>query len=140
MNEERDSLKGKLAAYAICIAVAVGLLLLVLTIGGYWKAEDPMDRARILCDGFSVPGALLVLVAGVLFVSGQGAFNGLLFGLKRGKEIFLPFLRSEYVPYREFIKRRAKKKVTGYGCLFFTGLVFLIVGIVLLVRFNKLYP
>ena len=32
MNEERDSLKGKLAAYAICVAVAVGLLLLVLTI------------------------------------------------------------------------------------------------------------
>ena len=126
MNEERDSLKGKLAAYAICVAVAVGLLLLVLTIGGYWKAEDPMDRARILCDGFSVPGALLVLAAGILFASGQGAFNGV--------------LRSEYVPYREFVKRRAKKKVTGYGCLFFVGLLFLIVGIVLTVRFNRLYP
>ena len=140
MNKEQGGIKAKLASYGITLAVALGLLLLVLTIGGYWKAEDPMDRARILCDGFSVPGALLVLVAGVLFVSGQGAFNGLLFGLKRGKEIFLPFLRSEYVPYREFVKRRAKKKVTGYGCLFFTGLVFLIVGILLTVRFSRLYP
>ena len=47
MNEERDSLKGKLAAYAICVAVAVGLLLLVLTIGGYWKAEDAFGAARV---------------------------------------------------------------------------------------------
>ena len=53
---------------------------------------------------------------------------------------FLPFLRSEYVPYREFVKRRAKKKVTGYGCLFFVGLLFLIVGILLTVRFSRLYP
>ena len=36
--------------------------------------------------------------------------------------------------------RRAKKKVTGYGCLFFVGLLFLIVGILLTVRFSRLYP
>lgn len=140
MNEEEGALKGKLIAYGICVAVAVGLLFLVLGLNGYWTKEEPMDRARILCDGFSIPGALLVLTAGVLFASGQGAFNGVLFGLKRGKEILLPFLRSEYVPYREFIKRRQKKRIKGYGCVFFTGLAFLLVGIVLLVRFNRLYP
>ena len=67
MNEEQVTLKGKLAAYAICVAVAVGLLLAVLTISGYWKAEDPMDRARILCDGFSVPGALLASAGWLIF-------------------------------------------------------------------------
>lgn len=140
MNEQRGSLKEKLISYGICLAVALGLLFVVLELNGYWQSQEPMDRARILCDGFSVPGALMVLAAGVLFVSGEGIFNGVLFGLKRGKEILLPFLHSEYVPYREFIKKRAKKKVKGYGCLFFTGLAFLIVGIVLLVRFNRLYP
>ena len=112
----------------------------MLFLGGYWKAETPMDRARILCDGFSVPGAMLMLTAGVLFASGQGAFNGVLFGLKRTKEILLPFLPSEYVPYREFIKRRAEKKKSGYGWLFFVGLGFFAVGIVLLIRFDLLYP
>lgn len=140
MSEEERSLKAKLISYGICLAVAVGLLLLVLEINGYWASEEPMNRARILSDGFSIPGALLVLTAGILYVSGQGTFNGVLFGLKRAKEILLPFLPSEYVPYREFVKRRAKKKVTGYGCLFFTGLAFLLIGIVLIVRFNRLYP
>ena len=139
MSEE-NSLKAKLIGYGISTAVAVGLMLLVLTVGGYWQAEEPMDRARLLCDGFSVPGALLVLTAGVLFANGEGAFNGVLFGLKRAKEIVLPFLPSQYVPYREFVKKRAAKKTVGYGCLFFVGLAFLIVGIVLLVRFNRLYP
>ena len=97
------------------LAIILGFMLAVLFLGGYWKAETPMDRARILCDGFSVPGAMLMLTAGVLFASGQGAFNGVLFGLKRTKEILLPFLPSEYVPYREFIKRRAEKKKSGYG-------------------------
>lgn len=140
MSEERDSRKEKLISYGICLAVAVGLMLAVMGLNGYWSCEEPMDRDRILCDGFSVPGALLVLTAGVLFVNGQGAFNGFLFGLKRTKEILLPFLPSEYVPYREFIKKRAKKKITGYGCIFFTGLAFLLVGVALLIRFNILYP
>ncbi len=139
-NEEKNPLMEKLVSYVICLAVAVGLMLLVMGINGYWTCDEPMDRARILCDGFCVPGALLILTAGVLFVSGQGAFNGVLFGLKRAKEIVLPFLPSEYVPYREFIKKREKKKITGYSCLFFTGLVFLVIGIVLLIRFNRLYP
>ncbi len=139
MSEE-NSLKAKLISYGITLGVAVGLMLLVLWIGGYWQATEAVDRARILCDGFSIPGALLILTAGVLFVSGQGVFNGVLFGLKRAKEIVLPFLPSQYVPYREFVKKRSEKKVTGYGCLFFVGLAFLIVGIVLIVRFNRLYP
>ena len=140
MNEEKGSRKEKLISYGICLAVAVGLLLLVLSVNGYWQSEEPMDRDRILCDGFSVPGALLVLTAGVLYASGQGIFNGVLYGLKRGKEILLPFLPSEYVPYREFIKKREKKRITGFGCVFFTGLAFLAVGILLLIRFNRLYP
>ena len=139
-NEEERSLKAKLIAYGICLLLAVGIMLLVLWINDYWTSEEPMDRARILADGFSIPGALLVLAAGFLFVSGQGIFHGVMYGLKRAKEIVLPFLPFEYVPYREFIKRREKKKVTGYGCVFFTGLAFLIVGIVLIVRFNRLYP
>ncbi|MBR0206712.1 MAG: DUF3899 domain-containing protein [Clostridia bacterium] len=140
MSEEKDSRKAKLVSYGVTLAVGLGLMLAVLSLGGYWRAETPMDRARILCDGFSVPGALLMLIAGVLFASGQGAFNGVLFGLKRTKEILLPFLPSEYVPYREFIKRRAEKKKSGYGCLFFVGLGFFTVGIVLLIRFDLLYP
>ena len=140
MSTENSSIKEKLVSYGICLTVAAGLLLAVLGINGYWKCEEASERARILCDGFSVPGALMVLASGAIFASGQGAFNGVLFGLKRAKEIVLPFLPSEYVPYREFIKKREKKRITGYGCIFFTGLVFLLVGIVLLIRFNRMYP
>ena len=140
MSTENSSIKEKVVSYGICLAVAAGLMLAVLGFNGYWKCEEAADRARILCDGFSAPGALMVLAAGAIFASGQGAFNGVLFGLKRAKEIVLPFLPSEYVPYREFIKKRQKKKITGYGCVFFTGLAFLLVGIVLLIRFNRMYP
>ena len=94
----------------------------------------------MLTDAFTIPGILLSLGCALIFISNQGGFNGLFYGLRRGKEILLPFLPHEYVKYPEYVEKRKEKKVTGYGFILHVGLVFLAVGIVLLVLFNARYP
>ena len=132
--------KDKLISCAVCLAVGAGLVLAVLLIEGYWKSDASMERVRILCDGFFVSGAVLILVTGLLFVNGQGGLNGVLYGVKRMWRLLLPFLSSEFMTYEEFVRRREKKRFTGYGCVLLAGLAFLLVGVLLFIWFKRQHP
>lgn len=139
MNKEQTR-KSPLIRYGVCAVVATALLFLILQLNGFWKLTEPQDRLRVLCDAFSIPGALLILASGLVFARNAGAFNGLFYGLRTAKEIFLPFLPHEHVKYQEYLKKREEKRIKGYGFIFFTGLAFLTVGMILLVIFHVKYP
>ena len=115
-------------------------MFLVLYLDNYWSLDSEQEKLRVLTDAFTIPGILLSLGCALIFISNQGGFNGLFYGLRRGKEILLPFLPHEYVKYPEYVEKRKEKKVKGYGFILHVGLVFLAVGIVLLVLFNARYP
>ena len=142
MNSEKKeiNIKSILIRYGVCAVVATALLFLILWLNKFWTLTEPQDRLRVLCDAFSLPGLLLVLTTGLIFVANAGTFNGLLYGLKTGVEIVLPFLPHKYVRYRDFVAKRKEKRVKGYSFICFTGLAFLAVGIILLVIFHVRYP
>lgn len=138
--KEKKSVKYLLIRYGICIAVGLSMLFTVLLINNYFKTEDAQNKLRILCDAFCIPGMLLVLSAGLVFVSNEGAFNGVLFGLKRTKDVLLPFLPYHHMNYRTFVEKRKAKKVKGYGFIAISGAAFLTVGVILLIIFQVKYP
>ena len=139
MNKEIN-IKSILIRYGVCAVIATALLFLILQMNGFWSLTEPQDKLRVLCDAFSLPGALLMLVCGLIFAANAGAFNGLMYGFKVGFEILLPFLPHKHVKYQDYLEKRKEKKVKGYSFIFFTGLVFFAVGIVLLVIFHVRYP
>ena len=130
----------KAIGYAACVLFGIVGFLLICWINDYWTLDSDQERLRVLCDAFTVPGLLLVFSAGLIFAANKGAFYGVGYGLRTAKEILLPFLPHEYVKYRDYIARKKARKVQGYRFIFVSGLVFLVVGIVLLIRFNILYP
>ncbi len=142
MNNENKkiNIKSILIRYGVCAVIATALLFLILVTNGYWGLTEPQERLRVLCDAFSLPGLLLVLSSGLILAANAGTFNGLLYGLKVGIEIVLPFLPHKYVKYRDFVEKRKGKRIKGYGFICYTGLVFLAVGIVLLIIFHVQYP
>ena len=133
-------IKSILIRYGVCAVIATALLFLILQMNGYWKLTEPQDKLRVLCDAFSLPGMLLVLVSGLIFVSNAGAFNGLAYGFRTGVGFLLPFLQLKHVKYQEFLEKRKEKRTKGYGFICFTGLAFLAVGLILLVIFHVRYP
>lgn len=134
------TVRKKLVGYAVCIAFGAALFFLVLWMKDYAKLETHQERLRVLCDAFTLPGVLLTLGSGLIFAANAGAFYGIGYGLKAAKEILLPFLPHEYVKYRDYIAKKKEKKVKGYFFVLATGLAFLAVAVVLIIRFNVLYP
>lgn len=137
MKQENKSL---LIKYAVCFGIASLITVIVFWIKGFFTDSIAVN-IQILSDGFTVSGLLLVMFAGMVFLSGEGAFLGIGFVLRNAFLWFIPGGRAKqelYVDYRE--RKLSKLKKAKDGCVFITGLVFLIIGIIFtVIWYNKFY-
>ena len=86
---------------------------------------------QILSDGFFVSGILLTLFAGLMFVSGEGALIGISFVLRNVVLAFPPMGRKHHEVYAKYRERKlAAIKKSSDHCILFTGLFFLLIGII----------
>ncbi len=139
MNEDRRSTVIKIiTGYAVSLCMGIGLLLIILRNYGYANAETEAEKYRILCDAFTIPGFTLMLCAGLVAVYNRGAFTGVTYGLRRTRDILLPFLHTEYMKYGEYKQRKEKKKIKHYSFLFFSGLLLALPAVYFMIRFYLL--
>lgn len=97
--------------------------------------QQPLaDKYRILCDAFTVPGMLLVMFALLLTVSGEGALDGIAYGLRLVGRM-LTFRGPSQEKFGDFVARRREKRPKGFGFLYLVGLTFLAVAVVFLLLF-----
>ena len=128
MNEAKKEL---IIKYAICFIVAS-----LITVAVFWSSGFFTDNIgvniQVLSDGFSVSGILLILFAGLMFVSGEGALLGIGFVMKSVLMWFVPMGRMHHETYAQYRERKiGKTKKRGDNCIFVTGLIFLAIGIIL---------
>lgn len=128
-NETKSILK----RYLVCFCVAAGLVWTVFAMKGFFTSDAKMNM-QILHDAFFAAGALLVLFAGLLFVSGEGVFLGVGYAMGRAIKALIPFSRKEHETYAQYRERKiGKHKRKGESCLFFTGLFFILVSVIFLI-------
>ena len=126
--------------YAACFGVAT-----IITVAVFWSKGFFTDsiavNIQILSDGFSVSGLLLTMFAGLLYVSGEGAFIGIGFVLRNVVQAFVPMGRRHHEVYAKYRERKMDKlKKFSDHCILFTGLIFLITGIIFtLIWYFKFY-
>ena len=127
MKEGRKEL---LIKYAVCFGVAS-----IITVLVFWSKNFFTDsiaaNLQVLSDGFSVSGILLLLFAGLLFVSGEGALLGVSFVMRNVFLFFIPMGRKYHETYAQYRERKiGRAKASGDRCILVTGLVFLAIGII----------
>ena len=132
--------KSALTRYLVTFGVASLITVCVFSIKG-WFSADLMHNMSVLTDGFFASGALLMLFAGFQFVSGEGALLALGFVLGKAVRALIPFIKKPHENYQQYCERKANKEgKRGDGCIFFTGLAFLLVSIVFMVIWLSLQP
>jgi hypothetical protein len=108
---------------------------------GFDSAPSLQEQYRILADSFSIPGLLLVLFTALIWVSSEGAFDGLGYAFSRVGSMFIPFHKKslEHKTYYDYKMEKKDKRAHGYSFLFFVGLFYLAVSIVFIILFESVY-
>jgi len=122
--------KAILTKYGICFGVATLITVIVFWMKGFFT-DSLAVNVQILSDGFSVSGILLLLFAGMMFISGEGALIGIGFVLRNIVQAFLPMGRKNHEFYAQYRERKlAEIKKSNDHCILVTGFVFLLIGII----------
>lgn len=127
-----------LIKYAIAFAVGIALAVVYVSLRDF-AAQETAEKFRILCDAFTVPGALLLLSGALMTVSNTGALDGLGYIGRQAAGMFIPGKGLGTERYADYIERKRQNRTKGYGFLYVSGCVFMAVALVFLILFYCVY-
>lgn len=124
--------------YAETVAFGIAVTVLYCIVKGLFKTEGAAEKLRILCDGFTIPGALLLCFGLLSFLNKEGTFDGLGYSFRSMRRVWQNYRHDEgnvpktYYDYKQQVG--AKRKVRVHMIL--VGIGFLVVAIVLAIVQN----
>lgn len=134
----RKSLKGNILR---CLsAAAVGAAAAWFYANSRWEEEmELVLQYRVLCDAFTIPGALMVLFGMLMSLNNLGALDTIAYLMSFLPRMIAPAAFGEPEKLIDYVERRREKRVKGYGFLYIVGFIFLGIAIYYLVRFYSVY-
>lgn len=127
-NAVKQENRSLLVKYLVCFAAAAAISLLVFWSRGFF-GESAAVNIQILSDGFFVSGSLLLLAAGMMYISGEGGLIGISFVLRNMVQTFVPMGRMKHEAYRTYRERKMRElKKSGDHCVLMVGLLFFLLG------------
>ena len=124
-----------LLKYGITTLVGGLLTWLTLDLHGFSSTMPKLQQYRLLCDAFTIPGIILVMVGFLVMIANAGNFLGLGYAVKHAVKMLIPFGNKKDERYYDYYQRKQQGKITGYGFIFITGLVFMAVAMVFFTLF-----
>ena len=134
-------LKKNLLKYGISFAIALGMAYLYVSL-----RVDPSDPAalplmewyRVLCDGFTIPGLLFVMLGLLVTLSNQGSLDGVGYAATVAFKMLIG-AGAHLERYAEYLERRRANRLKGYGFLYVVGIVCLAAAAVFMGLFYSRY-
>ena len=102
-------------------------------------ATEPADWYLILCDAFTIPGLLFLMLGCMMTLSSQGALDGVTYVLKNAVRMLIPGAALKMERYYEYVEYKRANRAKGYGFLYVTGLVCMGFALIFMVLFYSIY-
>ena len=131
------SQKATLIKYLLTVAAGGGLAYLYISLRDF-AAASQMEKYRMLCDAFTIPGILLLSIGILIAIANEGAFNGIGYALSYLAKA-LTFRGGRQEKYYDYVERKRERRATGYGFLFITGAGFMALALIFMILFYRLY-
>ena len=116
----------------ITLLVGLAFVLGILGINNGFHYESTKETMKDLCDAFSIPGFLMMGLGILIFISNDGGFSMLSYGVKRIFAVFKKDPRME--TFYEYKKKRLEKPAP-YKHLLIAGGMFFLIGMLFLIIF-----
>ena len=118
------------------VTSAIGLFLVYSYASSFDFAQlTLMEKYHVLCDAFSLPGILLILLGLLIKMNNVGALDTMAFGLSYLIHMFIPGGVDNMDTYLDFVEARREKRVKGYGFLFVVGFILFAIAVVFLLLY-----
>lgn len=125
--------------YGSCAVFDALMVVFYLSLRDLENAEL-VDKFLYLADAFTIPGMLLILLGAMVWVSNQGALDGIAYCVRLAIYSLIPGKRVERdEKYGDYVERKRGKRVKGYGFLFFSGIATMLIAFVFMAQFYYLY-
>ena len=130
-------LKQNLLKLGISFAIALGLAYLYVS----FRITDGMPLVewyRMICDAFTIPGLLFLMLGLLVTLSNQGALDGIGYAATVAFKMLIG-AGANQERYTEYLERRRANRLKGYGFLYIVGIVCMAVALVCLALFYSIY-
>ena len=128
--------------YAITAGIGLVLFLLIFGLQNGFAEPDPGTKWRLICDGLFVPGALFIGVGLLAFVSRNGVFDMIRFGLM--KVFSLMFTRrirdDQPKTFYDYKLLKDQQEPGSFGHLLWVGLAFIFLAGIALAFYAQYEP
>ena len=122
--------------FLITLGIGVVLTGWIAVSRGLLEQVEPVRIYHILCDSFFVVGVLISAVGSLIFVSNEGAFDPLVYGVRSFFNIFKKRENRKTQTYYDFRMARAEQKFS-FGYILIGGLIFLAVSAVMYMLYRQ---
>ena len=125
----------KYLKYIITVTIGLAFSALIIFSKDIFNQESTTEVMKILCDGFFVPGVVILGFGLLVVASNGGTFDMIVYGTKK---FFDLFRRNAYKrvneTFYEYKKAKSDKKIE-FLYMIITGLVFIAISIIFLVLY-----
>ena len=122
------------------IVSAVGILVVILFVSSSdFGAQTTVDKYKILCDAFTIPGLLMLMFALLMSVSNEGALDGVGYVAAYALKLLIPGGALKMETDKEYLERRRANRVKNYITLYLTAAVCLTLAGIFLALFYTVF-
>lgn len=130
--------KVNLAKYGITFSIGFAMIWVYCSSRDLFQ-QPLMERWRILCDAFTIPGLTFVMIGFLIMVANEGFFDMLGYAASKAVGMFLPGRSYDGEKYYDYVQRKRGDRTTGFGFLFVTGCVLMAFALLFMFLFYRLY-
>ena len=123
--------------YLLTFVIGLIIAFTVIAFKDTFNLTDKKEILRNICDGFFVSATIIGGLGLLVFVSNEGAFDMISFGLISFFSMFKAKKERKYASYFDYKESKAKEKIKS-GFILYVGLILLLITLVLCYAYNKL--
>lgn len=131
--QEENNKRGKLLGYIITNLICIAFICIYIFGNDLFNQTEKVKIFHILSDAFVIPGSLCLLSTALIAVSNEGSLDAISYMLRRLGQNLIPFIKKNDERYADYVSKR--KRVSGYGFMGWTGLVYTFMGIIFLILY-----
>lgn len=136
----KKSVTGALLKYGITGGIAGLITFTVTQTYGLSEVQSQLERYRILCDAFTIPGVVFIMLGLLVKIADSGVLDGLAYAMRSLYRVFIPMAARKDERFWDYTQRKKEaRKGRSLSFILHVGIAFMIPALIFMALFYHLF-